>query len=215
MHLEFVRVWSGANRCLENSSFAADLRLAFSCASSSITLTSDGIEIDASKIVLRGSDSVSLYGNGPVVHLTSNTAVISDEIKMWGSGGSFVLDSDAKMFGSGSSLHLDSNATLAGGSAALRLRRARTINRSESSDSSDPPPTHRVLVPTLNDAAGQPIANKPYVLLVLGEKYSGSTDGSGGVTEQVPPEATVGLLTVTVMKTWSRHLDDRNRGSGD
>ena len=64
----------------------------------------------------------------------------------------------------------------------------------------------------LFDTDHQPLADAPFELIVDGQSFSGSTDGSGMLTQQVPGSATSGKLTLDM---WSFELTIQPLGAPD
>ncbi len=146
------------------------------CGESSITLTPTQVTIAGKAIVVDGHESTTIYGKKPVMSFTDKFSLASDTITLTAQSSSLTLDSNATLLGS--------QVKLASGSSAQT--QARQLDPAESK-----PFKVRLL-----DGQGQAYAGKKYDLMAGGQRFSGSTDGDGNVTETVPKGAKIGDLTL-------------------
>ena len=158
-------------------------------------------------IVLDGATSVTLKcGNSSIVLKEDEIVLASPKLRLWaseevaveGAGATLGLDGDAALMGevtelhsSGAAVELDSNATLVGGKVRLR---SGSGEQAAATSQEEVDERMRTVELTLLDGAGAPHANCRYQLLVAGLRLKGSTDGGGGLRQQVPADARAGRL---------------------
>jgi type VI secretion system secreted protein VgrG len=146
------------------------------CGESSITLTPTEVKIASKAIVIDGHETTTIYGKKPVMSFTDTVSLASDTITLTAQSSSLTLDSNATLLGSAVKLASGSSATT----------QARQLDPAESK-----PFKLRLL-----DDQGKAYAGKKYDLMAGGQRFSGSTDGDGHVTETIPKDAKIGDLTL-------------------
>ncbi|APR77637.1 VgrG protein [Minicystis rosea] len=165
------------------------------CGDSRVTLSPDEVRIEAKAIVVDGHESTSIFGKKPVMHFTDNVTLASDQITLTAKG---------------ASLDLGTNATLLG--AQVKLAKG----SSASTQTRDPAKGEtKPFKLQLTDASFEPYANKQYDLMAGGQRFHGTTDGSGNVSEDIPKGATVADLTLWLKPPptgthlrWQVQIDD-------
>jgi type VI secretion system secreted protein VgrG len=147
-----------------------DKGITLSCGGSSITISSDGIEIKGKSVKLVGTESVSMAGKGPSLKLGEAAEMRSDKIKLFAKDAWLVLDKNVAMKGEMVKLNCDDETASAG-------------------LPEDAQPKLKPFKMKLTDADVQPYKGKKYQLLVDGATYEGTTDGDGNVDKKIPEDA--------------------------
>lgn len=140
------------------------------CGESQIRLTPDGIELSAKAITLKGEDAILLRGDESLIELAAEASVASKA---------------TRLFGESSSLELTANASVKGTKIKLNHREG---DPPKVSDEAAKPET-RTLKLRLTNAAFEPFANRPYEMTAQGVRYTGTTDGSGRIAQDLPRTA--------------------------
>jgi type VI secretion system secreted protein VgrG len=145
---------------------------------SRLVIEPDQIRIETKDLMVLTKEKTMLQSKGSEVLLGNDQVeVLGKKVNLYSQGASLELTSNADLNGA------QVNLNCGGGSANLTEVDGQT-------------PKLKPLKLQLHDDDLQPFANKKYRLFVAGLKFEGTTDGSGGLTEQVPEEAKIGQLTL-------------------
>jgi type VI secretion system secreted protein VgrG len=148
-----------------------------------LSLTPDGLEIEAQNIVLKGK-SITAEGNGPKLSLGDNAELVSEEVKIYSKKGGIEMSEDTEIWGA---------------SLKLQPKKDQPTTDSETGETKTKPFKVR-----LQDADFEPLAKKHYVLFAEGQRLEGETSGDGGIDVEITAEATVVDVTL--------YLDDYPTG---
>ena len=153
----------------------ADKQIELICGDSRLTMGPNGIRVNGVRLALAGGEQISLRTDDTEVQFDGSIAVMADTVKLKSSGATVMLDADARIDGAKVLLNCGANAPL--GSQEAQADQPLT-------------PLRMIFV----DDRGQPYSNCQYELVCGGRRYLGTTDGSGGVSEQVLSTATQATL---------------------
>jgi type VI secretion system secreted protein VgrG len=174
----------------------SETTIVLECGESRVTLTPDQVRIEGKAIVVDGHESTSIFGKKPVMHFTDTVTLASDTITLTAQGASLALDSNATLLGA--------QVKLGSGSSASTQTRDLT------------PGETKPFQIQLCDPAFKAYAGKQYDLMVAGQRFHGTTDGQGGLTQQVPKDATMADLTLWLKDPptgthlrWQVRIDDQ------
>jgi type VI secretion system secreted protein VgrG len=174
---EYIAVWGESTKFASNViRIQSETSVVLECGESTITLTPTQVKISAKDIVVDGHETTTIYGKKPVMSITDKFSLASDTITLTAQSSSLTLDSNATLLGSKVSLG-------SGSSASTQTRKL------------DPAQTKQFKVRLL-DGQAQPYAGKKYDLMAGGQRFSGSTDGDGNITETIPKDAKIGDVTL-------------------
>ena len=162
----------------ESLTLRADTRLLLECGDSSITITPDGVRIDAKTIVIKAREKLILLGDGPGIELSTEADILADTIKLFSKGGSVELDSEAA--------HVD---------GPLVKLNCGAGEEPEIEDDA-PKPKTKTFQWTCLDANLEPYRNKTYRLMTQGFKCRDTTDGDGVIQKDIPEDAFSAMLTI-------------------
>jgi type VI secretion system secreted protein VgrG len=156
----------------------SEKRIVLEVGSSRLVIDPDQIRIETKDLMVLTKEKTMLQSQGSEVHLGNDQVeVLAKKVNLYSQGASLELASNADLNGE------QVNLNCGGGSANLT-----EVNGEK--------PKLKPLKLQLHDDDLQPFAGKKYRLFVSGLKFEGTTDGSGGLTEQVPEEAKIGQLTI-------------------
>jgi type VI secretion system secreted protein VgrG len=174
----------------------SETSIVLECGESRVTLTPTEVRIEGKAIVVDGHESTTVFGKKPVMTFTDTVSLASDKITLTAQG---------------ASLALDSNATLLGGQVKL----GSGSSASTATRKLDPAETKPFQVRLCN-ASQKPYANKAYEMMAGGQRFQGTTDGDGQVTEQVPKGAVLADLTLWIKppptgahRRWQIHIEEQ------
>ena len=156
----------------------SDTRLLLECGGSSITLTPEGVRIDAKTIVVKAQEKLILLGDGPGIELSTEADILADTIKLFSKGGSVELDSEAA--------HMD---------GPLVKLNCGAGDEPEIEDDV-PKPATKTFQWTFLDANLEPYRDKTYRLLTQGFKCRGTTDSDGVIQKDIPEDAFSAEITL-------------------
>ena len=156
----------------------SEKRIVLEVGESRLVIEPDQIRIETKDLMVLTKEKTLLQSKGSEVLLGNDQVeVLGKKVNLYSQGASLELASNADLNGA------QVNLNCGGGSANLTEVDGQT-------------PKLKPLKLQLHDDDLQPFANKKYRLFVAGLKFEGTTDGSGGLTEQVPEEAKIGQLTL-------------------
>ena len=150
----------------------SDTQIVFECGSSSLIIGPDSIAVHTKTVVVNGSDSVTLFGNGPALRLSDQIDATADTINAFTQGGVVELDKNG--------------ARLQGPQVDICTEPDGPPSITDSQAS----PSTKKFKWTFLDEDRAPLANKTYRLLTQGLKLQAVTDGNGKIDLDVPLEAT-------------------------
>ena len=143
-----------------------------------MVLSTDGIRIKTKKLVAKATDSITMFGNGPVLELDKEATVIGDAVRVYSKG---------------ASLEMDDQTITAGAKSGMDL--ACDPKQKQITDTDPTAPT-KPFKWTMIDGQLQPLKNKNYTLVAQGFKTNGTTDGSGVISTSIPFEAQTAKITI-------------------
>jgi hypothetical protein len=147
------------------------------CGDSSLELTQQGVRLKGSKLLLEGTTSTTLKGNGPALELADEAELAAKTVRVVSEKASLELDQEAKLDGTKVKLN------------------CKGIGPASSNEDGSPPPTKKVSL-KLTDGEFAAVAGKAWILVAGGAKFEGTTDGDGALEVEVPEEAETASLTV-------------------
>ena len=145
---------------------------------SSITLSKDAIRIESKKIIAKASDTLTLFGNGPVLELAKEATLLGDKVHVISKGASVEMDDQTLQAGAKNGVDLACDP------------------QQKSVTDDNPQAQTKPFKWTMLDLLRQPLKNKNYTLVTQGFRTKGTTDGSGVIELEVPATASSAQLTV-------------------
>ena len=144
------------------------------CGDSRVVIGPEEVRIETKRLVMSAKESARLEADGPLLELTDQVELDAKAVKLYSEGASLELAQNADVNGA------QVNLNCGGGAAALAQAAAGA--------------KLKPLQLKLHDDDMKPFADKKYRLFVGDLKLEGTTDGEGGLDEQVPAEAKVAQL---------------------
>jgi type VI secretion system secreted protein VgrG len=164
----------------------ADEGITILCGGTSFELTGDLLKLIAKNLVLAGSTSVAVMGNGPFVQMTDELNLYGKNVKMIAKTNFDVTaDEKIRLTTPDASLKLDKDAKLKGGHVMLNCDGEdppRGVD--QKNKKKDPLPEKPMLRLVLKDALGKPYAGKKFTLTVDGAQVAEGTSAEDGLIEQ-------------------------------
>ncbi|WP_437338434.1 type VI secretion system tip protein TssI/VgrG [Sorangium sp. So ce394] len=157
---------------------SSDRSLVLRCGDTTLELSAEGAKIGGKAIAMAGSESVTLSGNGPSIHLAEEGQILADKLTLLARESSIVLDDHAAVKGK-----------------TVRLNCDERIEPPEDPDDPANPKTKKLEL-KLTDYDLAPYAGKKFRLIVADRTIEGTTDGDGAVREDVPEGAETADLTL-------------------
>lgn len=155
----------------------AEKGMRLECGDTVLTLLPDKLQVRAKTVDVQGADLVVLKGKDGVLELAGEAKLAAPKTRCFGSSSSLELTTDVLMQG-----------------ARVRLG-AREGDPPKVDAETEKGPT-KPLSLKLSDGGYKPYANRPFELMVDGVRYTGTLDGSGGLTQDIPDSATQAVVTV-------------------
>lgn len=155
--------------------------ISLTCGDSRIDITQKSITLSSPTLVLSGSQSVAVKGDGPTMNLGKEAEIVADKVRIYAEKASLELDKDA---------HLDGTMVKLNCGAG---------DPSELTDENGEPKLQHLSL-KLTDSAFEPYANKEFVVRAAGAKVLGTTDGDGKVEVDLPKEAQSAEITLWLEK---------------
>ncbi|WP_438002363.1 type VI secretion system tip protein TssI/VgrG [Sorangium sp. So ce185] len=155
----------------------ADEGITLCCGDSAISITKEGIKIESANLSLAGTRTTTITGKGPSLTLGEEAELVAKTVRFFSTKASLELDDDA---------HVDGTRV---------MLNCKGTDPDRLSPEGVPIET-RPLRLRLTDGLLEPYANKDYLLVVLGNRYEGKTDGDGFLHEELPVDAEFASLTL-------------------
>ncbi len=163
----------------ENITVRADKSLSLMCGDTRLILTPDGVTIAAKKIRVLGDDEIFLDAGAAVLQLDDNLLATAKK---------------AEIHSQMSALVLDANANLDGTMVRLNCG----PSSASADDSTDDESKTKPFEFTLLTPDDKPYAGKRYELAVEDQRWKGTTDGSGGIQQDIPIAARTAKVSVWI-----------------
>ncbi|AUX42286.1 uncharacterized protein SOCE26_037160 [Sorangium cellulosum] len=157
---------------------SSDRSIVLRCGDTTLELSAEGARIGGKAIAMAGSESVTLSGKGPSIHLAEEGQILADKLTLLARESSIVLDDHAAVKGK-----------------TVRLNCDERTGPPENPDDPAAPKTKKIEL-RLTDYDLAPYAGKKFRLLVADRTIEGTTDGDGTVREEVPEGAQSADLTL-------------------
>ncbi|HTJ84716.1 MAG TPA: type VI secretion system tip protein TssI/VgrG [Polyangiaceae bacterium] len=151
-------------------------RLVLAVGDSTLTLTSDAIELSSKKLVLQGRDSVSVQGKGPRIDLGDKAEILSKEVSILTEKGELTLNKEA---------------VLKGESIKMKKPAPPPTKSDDPKEAKKKPFKIKVA-----DAMHEPYGDRHYVLTAGADKLEGETGVDGDIDVEIPEDATMVDLAV-------------------
>jgi type VI secretion system secreted protein VgrG len=151
--------------------------ISLTCGDSRIDISQKSITVSSPTLVFRGSERVTVKGQGPSIDLGKEAEIVADKVRIYAEKASLELDTDA---------HLDGTMVKLNCGAG---------DPSELTDENGEPKLQHLSL-KLTDSGFEPYANKDFVVRAAGSKILGTTDAGGMVEVDLPKEATSAEITL-------------------
>lgn len=162
---------------------AADTQVNITCGDSHISMSGDSVTVRSEKLTLSAKHLVLTTDDGSTIDMSDQIVVSSEKVSL---------------VSSGAIVRLDANAAIDGGQVSLCTGDASgDTPEDEESEEETQPLSMRFL-----NAGGEPYADRRYLMVIGGREYRGTTDGNGGINEDVPADATDGRITVWTTESY-------------
>jgi type VI secretion system secreted protein VgrG len=167
--------------CTEGMRFVSQQQIVLECGSSRLIIGPEEVQIETKRLSVKAEESARIEADGPVLAMAKEAEMTAKAIKLYSQG---------------ASVELAANADVNGGQVNLNCG----AGAAQASNAQTPQAATKLLKLQVHDDDLQVYVNKHYRLVIAGEKYEGTTDGSGYLHETIPKDARVGQLTVWIDK---------------